>query len=381
MTEDEAVASAAWAFVRGSNVYAAMTPGHSGKFDHEGDGKLLGAVGDWLGKQKRWIEGATAYADVGVVRGGNAPDLRNVPAVGELWPLTYQRPAQHARPGDDLDAAIRETGYFSELLGTAFARRAVDWQAYRLLVLPENAVLDEATVTAVREYVRGGGKLLAFGNASRLDPAGRRRANFGLNDTFGVDLVGELPGYKRLRLKPDSGLAAQIRVNPGALQVRPTTARVLATWESAGDAPAIVENRFGNGTAIYVTADEASCAQSRALLEELAGRLIGAPVIKVRGARQYAMLMNRRDDGLILYLFNRSTGSRAYVESGMVPGKTTGLAPEPVEIGIDTGVLGDIGRVELLPDGHAVRISARRGESRAWFDAAGSVTALRLARH
>ena len=380
MTVDEAVASAAWAFVRGANVYAALTPGHAGRFDQASDVKLLGAVGSWLGQNRQWVEGAVQYADAGILRGGVAPELQQVPAVSELWPLTYRNAAPRGvRPGDDLDAAIRQAGYFTELLGTAFPRRTEDWKAYRMLVLPENAVVDDATARSIREYVRAGGKLLAFGNASRLDSQGALRGEFALSDVFGVSLGGELPGYKRLRLDPAAGLTAQIRVNPGALRVNPTTARVLAQWDSAGGAPAILENEFGKGSVLYLSADEISCAQSPAFVEELTGRLIGAPVVKVKGARQYALLMNRRGNDLLLYLFNRSTGSRAYTESAMVPQSLDPIPPEPVELVVDTRVLQGVNTVELLSEGRTARASVRAGETRASIDAAGSVTTVRLA--
>lgn len=379
MTPDEAVASAAWAFVRGANVYGAMTPGHSGRFDQTSDVKLLGAIGAWLGKHRAWIEGAVPYSEIGVVRGVHAPALLEIPSAAEFWPMTYARASSRGvRSDGNIDKVLRDIGYFSEVLGSAFPRRAEDFSNHRLLVLPENSVFDGALAEKVREYVRAGGKLLAFGNASRLDPQGKRRPNFALHDVFGVNLIGELPGYKRMRLLPGSGLSAPLRVNPGGLQVTPTTARVLAQWQSAGDAPAILENRFGQGSVLYVTADQDSCLQSKALMEELAGRLIGSPAVKVQGAREYAVLMNRRGDDLILYLFNRSTGSRAYAESGMTPGSMDLIPPEPVQISVDTRVLRGVGAIELLPEGRAAKFSRRDGELRAWVDAAGSVTALRL---
>ena len=170
MTVDEAVASAAWAFVRGANVYAALTPGHSGRFDQASDVRLLGGVGAWIEQNRRWIEGAEQYADIGILR-VPLPGLQKVPAVTELWPLTYRNaPAQGARPGDDLDLVLRQSGYFTDLLGTAFSHLPEDWKTLRLLLLPENAVVDDATAQAIRDYVRSGGKLLAFGNASRSTP-------------------------------------------------------------------------------------------------------------------------------------------------------------------------------------------------------------------
>ena len=381
MSEDEAVASSAWAFVRGSNLYAALTPGHSGKFDPQGDVRLLGLVGDWLRKNKTWIEGSTPYADIGVVRGTPSPELYKPPAVTELWARTYRTsPTRGARPGEELDRAVREGSYFSELVGTAFPRHAIDWKNYRMLILPENAVLSGDAIAGIREYVRGGGNLLAFGNASRFDALGRTANQFALADVFGAALVGELPGYKQLELAADSGLASQMRVNPGALLVRPTTGRVLASWRSAGEAPAIIENHFGSGHVLYVSSDEISSMEPSALLLELTGRLIGPPPVVVQGTRHYSLLMNRKGSDLLLYLFNRSTGSRAYVESGLIPQPAAALPAEPVQLSIDTGVLGNIRNIEVLPEGRRVPLSLGRGQAKISFDAAGSVTALRLAR-
>jgi hypothetical protein len=381
MTEDEAVESAAWALVRGSNVYAAMTPGHSGRFDREGDVRLLAAAGDWLTKHKVWIENSTPYSDIGVVRGTPTSDVAHPPSIGGLWPITYHNGgARGTRPGDELDLAVREGGYFSELVGTAFERRPIDWKAYRMLMLPENALLSSDTAQAIREYVRRGGKLLAFGNASRFDAAGRKQPQFALADVFGATLDGELPGYKQLRLQPDSGLASRLRVNPGALRIKATTGRVLATWRSAGDTPAIVENQFGKGTVLYVSADEASSTTNPDLFLELTGRLIGPPPVAVEGGRKYSLLMNRHGSDLILYMFNRSSGSRAYVESGLVPDRIDALPPDPVRITVDTHTLGEIARVEMLPAGSPVRFSRRSGEIQVVAGAAGSVTALRLVR-
>ena len=118
--------------------------------------------------------------------------------------------------------------------------------------------------------------------------------------------------------------------------------------------------------------------QSKAFIEELAGRLIGAPVVKVKGSRQYSLLMNRRGNDLLLYLFNRSTGSRAYVESGMTPDNLEPLPSEPVQVSVDTRILRDVTGIELLPGGEKTRLSVRDGEIRAWADATGSVTAMRL---
>ncbi len=61
---------------------------------------------------------------------------------------------------------------------------------YRVLVLANSAALSDAQASAVREYVRGGGGLVATGEASLCDELGRPRNDFALADLFGVGYRG-----------------------------------------------------------------------------------------------------------------------------------------------------------------------------------------------
>jgi len=383
MSADETVVSAATAWIQGADVYGAMTPGHGGVYDPNGDVKMLRAAGDWLKENREELIGSVPYADIGTVTGNPSPELLVVPDAaafwvwGPRWSGAPELAAGETRPGYALDFALRNAGYFTEFVGTAFASRKINLAAYRMSLLPENALLDEALAGEIREYVRNGGSLLAFGHASLLDEMARPRNNFALNDVFGADFAGNLPGNKQFAA--GSEIASSLPLNPPALAVKPTTGKVLGVWASAGDAPAMLENQFGKGRAIYVSAAESSFGKAGAMLTELAARLIGPPPIVVEGTRQYAMAANRKGNNLLLYLLNRSTGSHANTDPEQAKGSAF-EGPEEITLRIDTSVLGQIACADLVSPHAPVRLSRQGRIVQISLAASPSVTTLRLQR-
>jgi hypothetical protein len=170
-----------------------------------------------------------------------------------------------------------------------------------------------------------------------------------------------------------------LRLNPPALAVKPTSGQVLATWASAGDAPAVIENRFGKGKAIYASAVESTFSSGSAMLEELAGRLIGPPAVSLQSSREYAIVANRKGYDLLIYLLNRSTRSRANADPTLPKGSAF-EGPEEVTLQIDTSVVGEILGAELLSPQARVRLSRRGRTVQIAFPASPSVTTLRLRR-
>ena len=383
-SQSEAVALAAATWIHGGNTYAAITPGHSGVYDKEGDLSLLGAMGRWLKDNRPWLLDARPYADIGVLTGHPAEDVERIPNVGELWKASHGfSPAQaDVDPGYDTSLNLRNMGYLTERVGGTFASRKFDLGSYRMLLLPETALLDDRDIEDIREYVRKGGTLLSFGHGSLFDREGHRRSGFALAEVFGGEYAGSLPGYKRLAFFPGSGLASTLPLNPGALAVKPTTGQVLAQWKYAGDSPAIVENTYGQGRAIYVSAEETAFGEGSALLNELTARLIGAPTFEVHGTRHYALLVNRKGDDLLCYLLNRDTAPAGYTQGRRTKVSETPQleTPEPVCLTIHTASLGDFASAELIPSGQAVRISRRKGSIELDFEASPSVTTVHLTR-
>jgi len=77
---------------------------------------------------------------------------------------------------------------------------------YKLLILPNIAALSDTQCEQLRKFVQSGGSILATFETSLYDEEGRRRADFGLKDLFGVTYNNGVEGPMRnsyLRLKKD----------------------------------------------------------------------------------------------------------------------------------------------------------------------------------
>jgi len=81
---------------------------------------------------------------------------------------------------------------------------------FKLLILPNIAALSEKQCKQIRQYVRGGGSLVATFETSLYDEWGKQRRDFGLADLFGVSYNDRVEGpmknsYLRLRNDPNTG--------------------------------------------------------------------------------------------------------------------------------------------------------------------------------
>ncbi|AXB80140.1 alpha-amylase family protein [Novosphingobium sp. P6W] len=66
---------------------------------------------------------------------------------------------------------------------------------YDVLVLPNIALMSDATAGALRAYAKQGGSILATFETGVYDEAGQERADFALSDVFGVHKTGSREGY------------------------------------------------------------------------------------------------------------------------------------------------------------------------------------------
>lgn len=192
LTDKQAIAGSAIVVCQGAGVHWALTPGHSGVFGE--DLQRAKAAGAWFRKVKPYVKDARPYADVAIVVGTPAAGGPGLPGANPFW-RRYQGIQQGAwQSAVAISDALLRRGVFSRLL--YMSAQGGSWPAsldeYRAIIIPELAVLDETHLDQLREYVQGGGHLIAFGHASLLDEESQRRDDFGLGDVFGARLTGEV---------------------------------------------------------------------------------------------------------------------------------------------------------------------------------------------
>ncbi len=131
---------------------------------------------------------------------------------------------------------------------------------YKVLILPDARSLRNAEVNMIRDWVKGGGVLVATAGSTRFDEWGRELADYQLKDVFGTSYVEFRSEPKTLEMDIETGteLAAALgqkkltcAAEGGYEVVRAESGRVVAAW---GDgSPAIVVNNFGKGRSIFLT--------------------------------------------------------------------------------------------------------------------------------
>ena len=196
---------------------------------------------------------------------------------------------------------------------------------YKFLYLPTSKFLAEKEIDLIREWVKEGGTLVAEGNSSLFgEHSLKNRGNYALADVFGCDWKetkfrsgddcdtyatrhgSAVSAYKVIQsiddllhiddsihrdVKPEKSIVlarlgadaaeylpgmpkgAEVEMD-GALGwdvVKPTTAKVIATFRKGGDA-AILVNEFGKGRSYFITANYFAHAHVTSRWEMMPGR-------------------------------------------------------------------------------------------------------------
>lgn len=226
---------------------------------------------------------------------------------------------------------------------------AEDLARYELIILPCLPHVTEDLAARLREYVSGGGKLLASYRTSLTGPRGEALDNFTLADLFGVDLIQQSPysiayldgldGIFRPQV-PDMPLllkdTASDRMNPKnhTLYVRPREGtRVLGRimdpaiesdfetghWVyhdhsppgSLTDHPVMVLNSFGDGQVIYLPPPffgaygSKSCPFLKAVFRTLVQDVLGVSAkVRIQAPVSIKHSLMQDDEGWLLHLIH-----------------------------------------------------------------------------
>ncbi|MDD5678620.1 MAG: beta-galactosidase trimerization domain-containing protein [Kiritimatiellae bacterium] len=156
-----------------------------------------------------------------------------------------------------LDYFDDEQGVYSDLVAQSRpldlcfieAMSAARLKQYRVCILADARLMTEQEAGMIRDWVNGGGTLVASAETSLYDEWGRKREDFALADLFGVHYTNTRQGvsrfdWNRIPVRYDKGQDyAQVTVAPDA--------EVLAKWDN-GD-PALLSRKAGNGHVWFLT--------------------------------------------------------------------------------------------------------------------------------
>lgn len=128
---------------------------------------------------------------------------------------------------------------------------------YKLVVVPAYYVMDQASASALRIYVKNGGTVVMTAFSAKVDEHGQ---------WFDTPLPGRLSDVFGLRTSAFYDVASPLKfeldgqtVNTGVRRyevLEPSTAEVLARFSNTADrTPAITVNHFGKGLAVYLATD------------------------------------------------------------------------------------------------------------------------------
>ncbi|HUU42784.1 MAG TPA: beta-galactosidase trimerization domain-containing protein, partial [Planctomycetota bacterium] len=208
-----------------------------------------------------------------------------------------------------------------------------------LLVLPNCAAMDDATVAGVRAFVQRGGCVLATFNAATADALGRSRKGPALADVLGIKSLGPVYGpttLDYLHLEPGGMLAAGITEPTPPC---PTLSRAIVPADGAkvlakyygrlsgryvrlpgvSDDAAAVLNTFGRGRAVTVASNIGehyhayAFGEHRKMIANVVRELATSPVT-VEGAGEFLEVSLRRAAGgeTVLHLLNHAGVERPY---------------------------------------------------------------------
>src|ERR1022692_1371532 len=133
---------------------------------------------------------------------------------------------------------------------------------YKLVIVPADYVMDEASAKALRAYVSGGGVVLMTAFSAKVDEHGQwfdTPLPGRLSDVFGVKTNAFYDAAAALKFEL-SGDSIETTVHRYEV-LEPSSASVVARFSNTEDhSPAVTINKFGKGNAIYLATESNASA-------------------------------------------------------------------------------------------------------------------------
>ena len=198
---------------------------------------------------------------------------------------------------------------------------------FKVLILSNITALSDEHIDIIREWVTGGGKLIATYQTSLFDGSGLQREDFGLADVFGVNYGGAIinteidcyqkiltrnpmmKGLENTELLHNSGKTLLVNTAPGAIEItgylprinnQPPENAFPENWDSPN--PIMVSNTFGKGRVVYFANEAARLNYTighpdyRHLLENSIDILLGNhAVLKTNAPASVHVYLNESD--------------------------------------------------------------------------------------
>jgi len=295
---DEMSLEAAAVLGGGVNLYLALALGRDGTTD-EDTLRLLDQVGNWLKKRRPYLTGTENFADVGIALGTVKP--RDV-----FWPG-----GSSAYEGEisALEENLRRHGHLvRRLLNSPHLSR---WEKIgagtRTVVVPDRESLSAADAGRIDEFVRGGGKVVAFGRGMALAGSNGTTTAAAM---FGVDNAGPiLAGRGDMPINVRwAGHNAELLSSPLYLQPRSAEVLLWGTTRREGQIPLLTRNRAGRGYAYAVAVPEEAILGTPELAAYIWREVIGAPLWRLDGrGERYVVRIRRQRARLIVHFMDTLT--------------------------------------------------------------------------
>lgn len=246
---------------------------------------------------------------------------------------------------------LMESGYHFNIVNEKGLAENLD--QYKLVILPDQRYLEPGLVSALREFVRKGGSIIASGLTGTQDAAYQPTGKFDLEDVLGVKLENKeythTHSYMELtanNLKKDV-LDMPQQVYGEVTYVKPAGARLLAElWDVylRGDGnyllssspagkntgyPAITVNEFGKGKAAYLAQDIFTAYSERSqwnlknVFRNLLDMVIHEKLIETNAPSMVEIVLNKKGKDLQVNMVNhyreKSLGEAISITEKVIP--------------------------------------------------------------